>query len=294
MRITVIGGTGLMGPTLVKLLLSLGHQVTCLNRRGASDDADAIRCDRRDEHALRTALEKSQPEVIIDMIPENGVEAHTLTQCVDDQPDLQLIAISSMSVYRAYAKIHRVESGPYQDCPIQEDDALSTLPVRADHHDKPAVERSYLNAFQNLTLLRLPAIYGWPDTSRIKPYVDAVFEGDGVVRMNPIYARWTHSRASVLDCAHAISLCLGITGQHIYNVGETTSFTESDWCHLVWEAAEKTGTLIEDSSEPVPFNADLEQQWICETTKIRRERGYTEVSDRLNVLRDTINRMRAA
>ncbi|MEM7673557.1 MAG: NAD-dependent epimerase/dehydratase family protein, partial [Verrucomicrobiota bacterium] len=255
MDVLVIGGTGLMGPTLVQKLVENKHRVTCLNRRGISTLAPAIKCDRRDPEALRAVFQRTHYDAVIDMIPVNEDDANTLTTCLENTPDTQVIAISSMTVYLAYARIHRVELGPYQNCPIKETDALCNEKVLPNHHDKPAVEAAYLKAYEHLSILRLPAIYGWPDVSRIKPYVEAVFQGDGSCRLHPTYAAWTHSRASVADCVQAIVLTLGLRGQHIFNVGEQTVFTEAAWCALVWKAAGKQGALIEDPDIPVPFNA---------------------------------------
>ncbi|MEM9025677.1 MAG: hypothetical protein AAGB06_01955, partial [Verrucomicrobiota bacterium] len=160
-----------------------------------------------------------------------------------------------------------------------------------NHHDKPAVEAAYLKAIENLSILRLPAIYGWPDVSRIKPYVNAVFQGNGTCRLHPTHAAWTHSRASVADCVQAIVLSLGLPGQQIFNVGEQTTLTEAEWCERVWNAAGKQGTLIEDPATPIPFNADLNQDWIADSSKIRKELGYRESSNHFEVLQTTIKAM---
>ena len=166
-----------------------------------------------------------------------------------------------------------------------------SLSFQGTDYDKLGVERTYLAHFENLSILRMPAIYGWPDQSRVKQYFDAVSKGDGTFRMNPKFAKWGFTRASAQDCAQAIFLTLGQDGRNIYNVGEEELILEEDWCRMVWSAAGREGKIIYDGDAPVPYDADLNQGWHVDTSKIRSELGYSESTDRMEVLKQTIQRI---
>lgn len=204
MNIVVIGGTGLMGPSLVKELISGGHQVTCLNRRGISEFTPEVGCDRGDESALRSALEGLEFDVVIDMIPYSRKDAEMLSEVLAARSKVQLIAVSSVDVYLAYGRLHGTEPGPIQACPIRESDALRThLGQDGESYDKIAVEQVYLKNFADVSILRMPAIYGWPDERRIKEFVELAEADSPMYRVPSQVASWKYSRASNIDCAHA-------------------------------------------------------------------------------------------
>tara|TARA_B110000037_G_C17058204_1_gene480724 strand:- start:365 stop:1300 length:936 start_codon:yes stop_codon:yes gene_type:complete len=291
MKVAVIGGTGLMGPYLTAELVKGGHTVTCLNRRGTSSIASAIKTDRRDKTSLKSAFKSIDPYIVIDMIPYTVEDAETLSDILETSPDTQLIAISSIDVYQAYGRIHRTELGPYQDCPIKEEDELrKTLSFQGPEYDKLGVENIYRNSIKNLSILRMPAIYGWPDTSRIQEYLDCIEKKEGTFRIHPKFAKWGYTRASAIDCAHAIFLTLGQKGHNTYNVGEEKLYSEEEWCQIVWNAAGTKGNIVYDKTAPIPFNADIKQKWHVDTSKIRRELGYTETTNPLEEIRNIIQK----
>jgi len=291
MEIAVIGGTGLMGPYLVSELKEAGHEVTCLNRRGVSALSSAMSCDRCDEEALRNVILHLDPDIVIDMIPYTRRDAELLKSILKAHPKVQLIAVSSIDVYLAYGRIHGTECGPYQPCPLREDAALRTkISFQGEHYDKLGVEEAYLQGIQNVSILRMPAIYGWPDRVRIEEYVKAAESGG--LRLNSRFARWGYSRASAQDCAHAIFLTIGLKGKHLFNVGEEDLLTEENWCKEVWRAMGVFSEIIYDDDHPIPFNADIKQKWHVDTTKIRLELGYKEKRERIEVLRHAIEQLR--
>ena len=293
MKITIIGGTGLMGPFLVKRLVDAGHLVTCINRRGQSSCDSVIACDRRDRNALAKVMASLEHDVIIDMIPFIQSDAEIVCEIFADRKDIKLVTVSSIDVYQAYGRLHRTETGPYQKCPISETDPLRELPsIRQEYYDKIGVERAYLKHFKNVSILRMPAIYGWPDTSRIQRYFDALPNEDKTLKMHPLLANWGFTRASAPDCAYAIFLTLEQTGQHIYNVGEEELLSEEAWCHAIWTAAGEKGNIVYDESAEIPFDVDLKQCWHVDTQKIRKELGYQETTNRSEILAHNIRELR--
>ena len=289
MKITVIGGTGLMGPSLVQQLVEAGDEVCCINRSGVNPvNTNAMACDRHDEHKLRDILSTIRPDLLIDMIPYTAKEARSLSTLIR-KTGTPLLAISSIDVYKAYNVLHKTIAPNYQACPLKEGDELRTqLSFEGLTYDKLNVERIYLETLKNVTLFRMPAIYGWPDTSRIAHYVDFMLQNSRPMPIHPGYLNWKFSRALNKNCAFAITLAKTLTGQHIYNVAEEKTHTEQEWfakiaSHLHWEY----GTVA-DASTPIPYNLDPKQHWFVSSEKIREELGFYEKYDPETELSNTI------
>ncbi|MGB0372618.1 MAG: NAD-dependent epimerase/dehydratase family protein [Opitutales bacterium] len=295
MNVVVIGGTGLMGPYLLDLLCDAGHDVTCINRRGRAHRGNPISCDRRDPARLNQIFASLNPDVVIDMIPFIRADAEGVVEALGEGGEVKLVAVSSIDVYQAYGRLHRTEPGPYQECPIREEDALRALPsIRQETYDKIGVERCYLDAFENVSILRMPAIYGWPDTSRVSDYLKVSDSPEKRLRIHPDFAKWGFTRASSRDCARAIAMTISLTGHSIYNVGEEDLLSEEAWCREIWNAAGDSGEIVYDENVPIPYNIDTQQSWHVSSEKIRRELCYSEEYSRAEVLRNTIHRIREA
>ncbi len=57
------------------------------------------------------------------------------------------------------------------------DESTGTIKKR---FDKIGVEKILLGAFKDATILRLPATYGWPDTTRVAHYLDPMLDGQSI------------------------------------------------------------------------------------------------------------------
>jgi nucleoside-diphosphate-sugar epimerase len=71
MKIGVVGGTGNISQSIVKLLLKQGHDVVCVNRgetRPVPEDARLIRVDRRDRALFERLMQAERFDAAIDMI----------------------------------------------------------------------------------------------------------------------------------------------------------------------------------------------------------------------------------
>src|ERR1051325_7024629 len=105
MEILVIGGTGFIGPAVIRQLAASGHQVAVLHRGRQSASLPAgVRVMRGDRHALpfmRDDLKRLAPEVVIDLICYNQAEAEGLMQAFSGLARRTVVA-SSQDVYRAY------------------------------------------------------------------------------------------------------------------------------------------------------------------------------------------------
>ena len=191
MRILVIGGTGFIGPPLVRQLAAMGHSVAVFHRGNAQVElpAEHILGDRRDLPSIRPAA-----DVVIDLILSSGAQANALMQTFRGAAR-RVVAASSIDVYRACGVLHGSEEGPLEPVPLTEDSPLrtklQTYPPQQikmlktvfgwldDEYDKIPVERAILGD-PDLpgTVLRLPMIYGPGDRlRRFHPVLKRIDDG---------------------------------------------------------------------------------------------------------------------
>lgn len=274
----MIGGTGLIGPHAVKGLMAAGAEVTTLTRSGRAMFCErALRGDRNRRIDLLRALDEVQPDMMIDMIPFTTEEAQ-LVHDVIASSGLPLLALSSGDVYRAYGMLHSTEDGTFQTCPVKEDAGLRTeLGPEGAAYDKIGVEKIYKQLL-NVTIIRMPIIYGWPDTTRIEKYLDQMLEGAQEISISADRAAFRMSRSLHRNAAHAI-VCAAVKmgGQRVYNLSEPKSMTEADWIKRIAEECGWPGKIdITQWKDDVP---SPRQQLYMNSNALRRETGFTEVHD---------------
>src|SRR5215469_3369405 len=113
MDILVIGGTGFIGPYLVRLLAQAGHSVRVFHRGKSQPDlaAEHILGDRRDIPKLKLTA-----DIVVDLILASGTQARELMATFHGRAR-RVVAASSADVYRACAILHRLEDGPLDPVP---------------------------------------------------------------------------------------------------------------------------------------------------------------------------------
>ena len=74
MRIVVTGATGLLGSTLVPILVARGHEVVRLRRRESEAAGDAS-ADLADAADVTLALDRVAPDVIVNLAAMTNVDA---------------------------------------------------------------------------------------------------------------------------------------------------------------------------------------------------------------------------
>ena len=245
MKILVIGGTGFIGPHLVRELSQMGHSVSIFHRgtTRAHLPAQSILGERRDLPTLRP-----KADVVIDLILSSGMQAESLMETFHGLAGRVVVA-SSIDVYRACGVLHGSEEGPLEPVPLTEDSPLRTKlqtypPAQVkmlqklfgwmdDEYDKISVERAVLGDHELPgTVLRLPMIYGPGDhLRRFHPVLRRIDDGRRVILLEEGWAAWRSPRGYVENVAEALALAAVSerAAGHVYNVAETPAFTELEW-----------------------------------------------------------------
>lgn len=277
----MIGGTGLVGPYVMQEIFSElpDATITTITRNGQKLFTEsAHKFDRNDRAQFESLLHDLNPNYIIDMIPFTVTDArNTATTIANFNPNIPVVAISSIDIYSAYAKINGTEDVDYQICPITEDMPLrKKLGVEGAAYDKLHVEKTYFKILPNVTILRFPATYGWPDTTRLNPYLDLMLDGQNEIKFSQRKASWKFSRCLHKNAAYAILKVLqhAPKGHNIYNVAEEIAHSEMDWCQKIASFCGWQGRILLDDhlNDDVDFKQDF---YVC-SQKIRNELGFFE------------------
>jgi nucleoside-diphosphate-sugar epimerase len=314
MKILVIGGTGFIGPHLVRELSRMGHSVTVFHRGHAPAGdlpAGEILGDRRNLAAIRP-----KADVVIDLILSSGAQAKALMEAFRGVAR-RVAAASSIDVYRACGVLHGSEESPLEPVPLTEDSPLRTRlqtypPAQVkmlqkvfgwidDEYDKIPVERAILgDAKLPGTVLRLPMIYGPGDhLSRFRPVLQRIDDGRRAILFEEGWAAWRSPRGYVENVAAALALAAVSerAAGRVYNVAETPAFSELEWARKIAKATGWGGDFVTLPKERMPAHlvqpGNTAQHWEADSTRIRRELGYREPVPLDEAIRRTIEWARA-
>ncbi|MBX3157630.1 MAG: NAD-dependent epimerase/dehydratase family protein [Deltaproteobacteria bacterium] len=317
MRVLLIGGSGFIGPHVAAELAKQGHELAIFHRgRVAIPHHRSIHGERSRLAASRDAIAAFAPDVVVDLITSSERHATDLIATMRGITR-RLVVLSSMDVYRACGVLHGFEPGPLEPLPLTEKSPLrtklQTYPPKQiamlqqvfgwldAEYDKIPAERALLaDGELAVTILRLPMVYGPGDAlRRLHPLVKRIDDGRNAIIV-PV-APWRASKGYVEDVAFAIALAAQDTGRTksvVYNVGERDALSELEWAEFVAQVAGWRGELVtlpEELMPPhlrVPGNAL--QDWVADTSRIRRELGFAERVSRDEALRRTIAWERSA
>jgi len=310
MKILVIGGTNFIGPPVVRQLCAMGCEVTIFNRGKTSADlppgVNYIRGDRTHLTDIKGEFERLAPQVVLDMIPYTEQDALAVMQTFKGIAQ-RFVAISSMDVYRAYDVLLGKESSVVP-VPLTEDSPLRQqlypyrgLPEKpldrmADDYEKILVERVIMSN-PNLpgTILRLPMVYGTKDPlHRLFPYIKRMDDHRPMIVLEESIAQWRGAYGYVENVAYAIALAVTnerAKGQ-IYHVADAEVFSEAERISKVGQVAGWQGKVVTVPKAYIPAEKQLalntKQHWFIDTTRIRKELGYSEVVPFNEALRRTI------
>ena len=314
MKVLVIGGSNFIGPHVVRQLIDMGHKVTVFNRGQTQIDlpkeVEWIKGNRHNLSDFQQEFRKFAPQVVLDMIPYTAKDALAVVDIFKDIAD-RVVAISSQDVYRARDIVWQRETGIIDPTPLTEDSPLRSqlYPYRdlsdnpfARDYDKIPVEQVYLSATElPATIIRLPMVYGAGDYQhRLYPYIKRMDDLRPAIVLEETIARWLGCYGYVENVARAIAklaegIALSVSDERakgrIYNVCESP-ITVADLVRAIAKIINWQGKVVIVPKSQMPdiwkLEANLNQHWITDSTRIRTELGYREICDRHEALKQTI------
>lgn len=307
MNIVVIGGTAFIGPVLISMLRSAGHELTIFHRGTTKttlpEGVREVVGDRRDLYSYRNELNSPSPDVVIDMVCMTEHHAQATVDTFSGKAD-RLVVASSCDVYRAFGVLHGSESGPPDPVPLTEDSPLrKELFLHRDQssygyewsrdYEKVIVER-VVREDSNLptTILRFPAVYGPGDYQhRLFGYVRRMADKRHSILLDEDIAQWRWSRGYVENVAHAIVLASEDkhTLNKIYNVADPRAFTELEWVKQIGLVTGWTGKIAVVGNGRMSMAVNTDQHWVTNTRRIREELGYKEQIGIMEGIRKTVD-----
>lgn len=303
MRVLVLGGTRFIGPNVIRLLADQGHDVTVFHRGETEIEVSAgVRHVHGDFAALSrhvAGLRDFGPEVVLDMVPfmdKNGHGVHHFRGIAS-----RAVVITSCDVYRAFARVWRSEPGPPDPVPLTEESPLRTKPVQEHKagidYDNIEIERAVSGDTElPVTIVRPAAINGPGDyTHRLYAYLRRMDDDRPAILLDDALVGWRRAHCYVEDVAHAIALTVSdeAAAGRIYNVAYERTFTEIDWVREIARVHGWSGEVVVANSGSLPEALredafDLRQDYVIDSSRIRRELGYAEVVSEEVALRRTI------
>jgi len=315
MNVLVIGGSGFIGPFLIRQLQRRGHTLAVFHRGTNQSvlppEVEHITGDRRELARHKPSFARLKPDVVIDLILSSGRQARALVGTFRGIAR-RLVAASSMDVYRAVGVLHGSEPGELEPLPLTEESPLRTKlqtypPERVrmlqkvfgwldDEYDKIPVEQEILSDHELPgTVLRLPMIYGPGDPlHRLFPLLKRMDDGRKKILFADDAAAWRGSRGYVENVAQALALAAtdDRAAGKIYNVAEEQAFSELEWAKSVAAQTGWHGELIVLPRHQVPKHliqpGNTAQHWVASSQRIRSELGYREIVSQEEAMRRTI------
>lgn len=309
MRVLIIGGTNFIGPPVIRYLHQAGHNVMIFHRGKTQADLPSsvavLTGDRASLTEFRVQFEQWNPDVVLDMIPFTEDDARSVIHTFTGMAQ-RIVAISSQDVYRAYDVIRKLEPDVVGPVPIPETAPLRSrlypfkdLPERPigapEDYEKILVEKVFMSQ-PNLpaTILRLPMVYGARDPlHRVLGILQRMDERPAVVLEEGV-AAWRGSYGYVENVAWAIALA--VTNDRaaggIYNVADLPTLSTEERVRAIAQAAGWQGKIVvvPRSQLPDSWNClfNTQQNWVSDTTRIRKQLGYLEPVSLSEALRQTI------
>jgi nucleoside-diphosphate-sugar epimerase len=306
LKIAFIGGTVFIGHAAATAAVARGHAVSVLHRGKHPcqvPGARSLRTDRADPHDVIRALRDAQPDVVVDTRALTRPDAE-VTALALKILELAAIVLSSQDVYAEFGRILG-HPAPEPTGLVAEDAPLTVpFPYRGlgDHeggedYDKKEVERVFREAEElaSVTVLRLPATYGARDPKRrFAEVVDALDRGERTLAcQGGASFRWTH--AHVRDVGHAIVLAAenAAPGHRVFNVGEASPPTMRERADAIARALGVEIDWVEGGELPeFSIFGRFSNDFVADTSKIRRELGFAEVTREEERIEDLVRGLR--
>jgi nucleoside-diphosphate-sugar epimerase len=288
-RVLVLGGTGFVGPHVVRRLVERGDEV-CVFHRGESEPELPVRVQHvhgpfRSFSDHVGELQEFAPDVVIDTVPYHDKNGHGVLHFAGVAQ--QAVVITSGDVYRAFARFLGSEPGPPDPVPLTEGSALREKPSpdlgEEIDFDNVEVERAVAQDDLPTTVLRSSVIFGPNDRfHRLYQYVKRMDDERPAIILDARFAVWRWSRSFVQNVAQAVVLAAvtPAAAGRTYNVAPAETLTESEWVAAIAEAHGWDGQVIAAPSEVLPehlrFPFNTAQHVVLDSSRIREELSYVE------------------
>jgi len=247
--------------------------------------ATQIQGDKADLPRLRGMLERLRLDVVVHMVAFTETDARLFVEGISGIVPRAVI-ISSIDVYRAYGRLHGTEPGPPDQVPLSEEAPLrSMLSIHGQSYEKIAVEHVAQSDPKLLcTVLRYPAVYGPGDRKyRLSGWVRRMDDGRPVILMGKGQAGWRFTHGYVENVARALVLAITTPAAagRTYNVGEHSPIPWAQWAQAVGRAVGWKGEVKVVAEDRLPAHLserlDFRQDWVVDTSRIRRELDFEEL-----------------
>jgi nucleoside-diphosphate-sugar epimerase len=275
LHIVVIGGTGFIGPHVVRQLAEAGHSITVFHRGRHEPALPATVRHVHDPkasfpvHRFPGELFRPEPAVLIHMIAMGEADADAAAEAFRGRVS-RAVWLSSGDVYRAYGRFTKLEPGPVEPGLLSENSPLRSVyyPYRSKAASPDSLEFCYekilveqialLDTSPRPVVLRLPKVYGSggnADLATVYRY-----------RHHPNW-RWTHGYVENVAAAVVLAALHPSPPSRVYNVGEEYTPT----------VAERLAALPESHLAPdLAGDFDFTHDIAFDTARIRHELGYRE------------------
>jgi nucleoside-diphosphate-sugar epimerase len=302
-RILFLGGTRFIGPWAVRAAVHEGHDVSIFHRGETETDLPPVvghvHGDFADWDAHVDELRSLEPEVVVDLVPFRADDGRRVLAFAGVAR--RGVVCSSGDVYRAFGRLWRTEPGPPDPLPLTEESPLREV-VIDETYDKTNVERFAQSdpAFP-VTVLRLPATHGPRDPQhRLSSYVKRMDDARPAILLDERVAPWRWMRGYVEDVGRAIALAAADerASGRVYNIADTVAHSEADWVRKIASVVGWEGRIVAAPAAVLPpylgfEKFDLAQEFVIESSRIRRELGYAEAVPEDEGLRRTVEWERA-
>jgi nucleoside-diphosphate-sugar epimerase len=320
MTLAILGGTGFIGSAVARRAVLRGLSPLVLARGEHPVDLPAgatfAPVDRTDGPALLATLRQHGVTALIDIYALGLLNTAPVLAAMRELGG-RYVLLSSVDVYANYGGLLRRESPPVQAAPAKEDDPLRGFryPYRGnsnrpkgvpaelfDDYDKIVLEEAARAETAFSTTIRAPMIFGPGDPQHRFAWAVKAVRAGGLVRMDERAARWPNSYGYVDDVAEAMLLAAldERAAGRTYNVGQPFVRTPVEW---LLSFAVVMNTPIEVETVPAAEKAllheradatDLSYPLTLDTTRIRRELGFTEPTPERDALLATVRYEAAA
>jgi nucleoside-diphosphate-sugar epimerase len=284
-RVLILGGTRFIGRRIAVDLLARGDEVVVAHR-GEAEPAELADCQH--VHVARSALGEIsgqlhalRPDAVIDTRAMTRADA---TAVLPFLPDVPVVLLSSIDVYRAYELLLAGQGG--EPVPLTETSPVRSgryplrdlIPDLGEHYDKLDVEPLYLE--RGACVLRLSMIYGEHDGQRREEFVlRRVRAGRRRIPVGP--GTSLDTRCYVGDVAAAVLAALdrpSAAGGEVFNVGDLATDTVRDYAGRILAAAGFEASLVTVPESVVPDDLEatrsMAQHFLVDSRKAATVLGW--------------------